>query len=139
MERCTSTPFPICDHSPNVCSSQAVESVLTVISCENLSPFPVLSPSADPGREGSSGRCWGGRLGSVHLRHQCRGHDPRGGTKQDQSSNRLPHPHPQQVSHLAMHDATKDSVITHFPFYLGQIQRHKSPQTIPAFILTRER
>lgn len=92
-----------------------------------------MSPPADSRRKGSSGRCWGGRLGGVHLRHQRRGHDPRGGTEQDQSSNRHPLPHSQQVSHLTMYDATKESMIAHFPFYLGQTQWHKSPQNSTHF------
>lgn len=116
------------------CSLEHAFIHITVISCEN----PVLTPCvpvfcsfspADPGREGSSGWCRGGRLGGVHRRRQCRGHDPCGGTKQDQSSNRLPQPHPQQVSRLAVHDATKHatwSLTLHF--YLGQTQQHKSPQ-----------
>ena len=111
----------------------------SIVSCESLSLFPVLSPPADSRRKGSSGRCWGGRLGGVHLRHQRRGPDPRGSTEQDQSSNRHPLPHSQQVSHLTMYDATKESMIAHFPFYLGQTQWHKSPQNSTPFILILER
>lgn len=104
-------------------------------SCSHVPVNSAFFRPADPRWKGSSGRCWGGRLGGVHQWHNRGGHDPRGCTKQDQSSNGHPHLNPQQVSCLTMQQNALPSLTLCFILVRRSSINHHKTHTVSFFIL----